>query len=234
MWTGIPLLLALAPLPILTAAKASGRYSHTLFPIFILLFVRGLDALGGWLDLVIRRFVPSLPRGATLAPLAVAMSIVAWTSAERWLENKPPDWRDIGVYTLAEALKEHFPDPGGAACLIREANVMAGRSYCPMTSCPFGTDSSQFEACIDIMRAECAGTGAFPYVAATWLEHDDRPEKRRAMDAWALETFPTVATIRTFGLEATILAIPRSPSMPSRDQDTSPGNGSGNPEDGKE
>jgi len=206
---GIPLLLCLSPLPFLAAAGAPERYSQTLIPIAALLLARGLALPLGLVDMAVKAKVPRWPAGVLGLGVGLALAAGLWQGAARWVKPMPPRTEDVSAWQLGRAIAENFPAGGHVACPIREANVLAGRDYCPRTVCPTGTSESAFWFCLGIMNQECEGDGDLPYVSAVKSRGDERSENRKAMDAWVIEKWGAAAEVRTHDLDAWVVSVPR-------------------------
>jgi len=207
---GVPLLLALAPLPFLAAAQAPERYSYNLLPIATLLFARGLDALPAAVDALARRYRPGWWAGWLALPLALPLIATTQGTADRWLTVKPPMLEDVATWKLSRALAAEFEPGGEVACPVREANVMAGRDYCPDTRCPVNSSDKAFWVCLEQMDSECSGEGDLAYVVAIKSRFDERGDHRAAMDDWVLERWGFAQEVKVPTLYAWVVRIPRA------------------------
>ncbi len=205
---GLPLLLGLAPLPLL-AATVSDRYAHSLIPLAALLTFRGLALPLSLIDWGLAGRWRRWPSGALGLALGLAIGASQYAGAREWIRPLPPRTEDVSAWQLGRVIAARFPPGGHAACPVREANVLAGRDYCPHTSCPFGLGEQQYWFCLSIMGEECEGEGALPYVVSIKSRRDERSEARAAMDAWVLERWGSVGEVHTEDLDAWVVALPR-------------------------
>ena len=217
---GLALVLCLGPLPFLSAAGAEERYSHNLLPIVILLVARGAAVVPAALDAAVVRKLRWWPAGAIMLVIGGWWGKTAWDAAQWSLQPKPALVQDVEGWKVGRVLKRHFERGGHVASPYREATAMAGREYCPLTACPFGSTLGSFRECLAIMNEECDGEGGLAYVVLKKTEFDERSDARKAMDTWVAETWDPVGTVKGRTLAAQVFEIPRdelparSPRMP--------------------
>jgi hypothetical protein len=207
---GVPLLLCLGPLPVvaLMEAGASDRYMQLSIPMAAVLFARGLALPVDAAERGLARLWARWPVGLIGLGLGLSIGGARWAASADWVKPLPPRMEDIAAWKLGRAIAAEFPPGGDAACLLREANVHAGRGYCPQTACPFGTGTSAFNFCLGVMNGECDGEGDLPYVV-TVRHNDERTAARAAMDEWVMARWPPVQHLEEDLLEAWVVRIPR-------------------------
>ncbi len=206
---GIPLLLCLAPLPVLAAADAPLRYGANLLPFAALLLVRGLVSPLALLDTGVRRLWAPWPRGLIAGAVAVAIAVSAWQIAEPRRRILPPIDQGLASRRLGQALIENFPARGGAVCQDREAAAIAGRSFCPQSSCPHTATEAAYRRCLGILLEECRGEGPIPYVVLVDADRYPSDAAHQGMDEWVRERWETVSSVHTTRYLAHVVSIPR-------------------------
>jgi hypothetical protein len=215
---GLALLACLAPLPVLAAAGAPDRYGWNLLPIAALLLVRGLGSIALVMEHGIHARWARWPTGVLAMAVGCLVAWSAWTNGHGARYVLPPSMDGQEVRQLGDLLQEHFEAGGGAVCSVREASAHAGRQYCPQSPCPMGIGKRFFTQCMATLGKECAGEGPLPFVVvqqAQLLPHTQlegsgplRPE-REAFDAWMLERYQPVATMKARQFTAHLLSVPR-------------------------
>ncbi len=219
---GLPLLLCLAPLPVLAAAGAPARYASNLLPFVALLVARGLLGPLGLVEALVARRLEARPlhvRGrrlrwpSGLLTLALALPCIgsAW-EARAWLRNAPHLSDDeIGTILVAEALRSTFPEGTAVACPLRESVFMAGMRYCPDRICPTQANEAAYRQCLTILDQECSGDAPIGYVASSAKQlYDPNATARPQMDAWVDAQWPPATTVTWKAFSASVYAIPRS------------------------
>ncbi len=206
---GIPLLLCVAPLPVLAAADAPLRYGTNLLPFAALLIMRGLVSPVALADLGLRLRWKAWPAGLVAAGLAIAVAASAWQVAQPRRLFLPPLERGVASRQLGEAIAQNFEPRGGAVCQDREATATARRSYCPQSACPHAPSEAAYRRCLGILVEECWGEGDIPYVVLSGETRYPMDEAHRGMDTWVREQWETVASVRTSEYMAHVVAIPR-------------------------
>ena len=215
--TGFPLLAACAPLVLFAAAELPARYSQNVLPVGGLVLFRGLTLLIAGVAKITGR--PRSPLSIILseASILVIAGFVDRVPPPRDHSGEPPASEALGL-DVGHALAAHFPPGIEAASPLREALPYAGLRYCPDTVCPTGPTETEVRACIEILRAECAGTGAIPFVVAPRLSLEQEGPFRTALNDWIEARFDPVATTA----EAQIYAIPRVGEFPQPGRESGP------------
>ena len=206
---GIPLLLCLAPLPVLAAADAPLRYGANLLPFAALLLMRGLISPLALAEMGISRLWHPWPRGLIAGAVAVGVAVAAWQVAEPRRRILPPVDQGMASRRLGQALQENFSTRGGAVCQDREAAAIAGRSFCPQSNCPHAASEAAYRRCLGILLEECGGEGPIPYVVLTDTNRYPSDDPHRGMDEWVRDRWGTVAEVHTAHYLAHVVAIPR-------------------------
>ncbi len=213
---GLILLVCLAPLPVLAAASAEPRYSQNLLPVVAILLMRGCVSLAR----ILERILCATPLGgwwpAGVLPLVLGLGLSLGYRAETNVSSaqQPPPMFGTVAMRIGNMVGEHFPEPGGLVCDLREAVIYTARDYCPRTVCPQTVHPATFSTCLAIMGAECTGEGPLPYVVLDRGAADERTEARLAFDSWVLNRWSQVADVKVGGFEARLVAIPRE-ELPS-------------------
>lgn len=206
---GLALLACLAPLPVLAAADAPGRYGSNLLPFAALLLVRGMISPLALIDFGVgrawRRWIPGVLGGL----LAVAVALSGWQIAQPRRTILPPVDQGLASRRLGNAIAEHFPARGGAVCQDREAAAIAGRAFCPQTNCPHNASEAAYRRCLGYLDEECLGEGAIPYVILGETNRYPMDAAHQGMDDWVRERWGTLATVHTSEYVAEVIAIPR-------------------------
>jgi len=217
---GLVLLSYLAPLPFLAAAQAPERYGWNLLPIAALLLMRGLASMALVLEHGVHHLWRRWPTGILAMGVGLAVAWAAWNNGHGMRYVLPPSMDGKEVRQLGELIEEHFEPGGGAMCTVREAAAHAGRQYCPRSPCPISLGERFFEQCLTTIDVECSGDGPVPVVViqhATRLPHTalepadggpTRPE-RAAFDAWMLERYEPLDSLRARQFTAYLLSVPR-------------------------
>jgi len=203
---GLPLLIALAPLLAFAAAGSPERYTDNFYPLVALLIFRGLDAIAGIVDALLRRPLPGWPLGLVAAGLALAA--VRGIHHPSKAHPSPPTLTDAGAWQVGAALRAEFGPGGGASCPDREIDAYAGRIYCPHSA--IFLYAKEPEPVPALLSAECSGEGPIPFVI---LEKDGDREPlsadRKAMNAWVAEHGEFRREVTAPGLRAKIYAVKR-------------------------
>jgi hypothetical protein len=223
MGVGVPLLLCLAPLPLLSAVDAPIRYGANLLPFVALLMARGVVGLvllaERGLDLGLLRASGKLPlRRALRWPVGLLSFAVAVFCVENAVNSRarvrePHRLTDdeIGTLLLSGALREAFAPGQPVACPVREAVFMAGLRYCPDRVCPVTADDRAYLQCLQVLNEECKGELDIGYVATTARHfYDPNATARPQMDAWVDAQWPPVSAVGFQRFTATVHKIPRS------------------------
>jgi hypothetical protein len=223
MGVGVPLLLCLAPLPLLSAVDAPIRYGANLLPFVALLMARGVVGLvllaERGLDLGLLRASGKLPLRRPLRwpvgllSFAVAVFCVENAVNSRARVREPHRLTDdeIGTLLLSGALREAFAPGQPVACPVREAVFMAGLRYCPDRVCPVTADERAYLQCLQVLNEECKGELDIGYVATTARHfYDPNATARPQMDAWVAAQWPPVSAVGFQRFTATVHKIPRS------------------------
>lgn len=194
---GLPMLAMLAALPLFFVVAASPRYAWLLEPVVLALLIRGAVSLGALADGLIGRSLlrPLLPVGAALVVL----------QAQPWQRGDELAYvlrsREAGV-----AIRDHF-GPVPVVAWQREIALYTDQPSCPDRPCP--EVISGLEACLRQIRAQCAGDGDIPYVVVDSELVFGRTDAGKAMDAWMLQTWPTVVDLGDSSFRVRVVAIPR-------------------------
>lgn len=221
---GLPVTLALAPLVAFAAADSPERYSENLLPVAAVLVARGLVVVPVTLDRLVAWLWSRWSVGLTGLVLFGGYALVAASGPHPLLQDKPQRPEDREARAVGMILAARYPAGIGAVCPVREALGYAGMSFCPTTPCPFMQSEGSYLACVEIMRKECPGTEAIPYLVLANPTPDLVSPGRRAMDAWVAENREPMTYIA--GTSATLYEIPRtgavrSPNLPPPEHDAS-------------
>ena len=212
---GVALLCCLAPLPVFIATDAEPRYSLNLLGFVAVLCGRGLCSIPGLVELGLREKWSWFPRGVLALPLVAWIAVLGWrSSAQMRLPTKPADVYAVAARDLGVLLAGEFPGGGGAAVPIREAVAYAGREYCPLSNCPFGATETYYRQCVEVIRAQCAGSGPIPYVVVRDGPLGMGDDARfQTMGDWVVDNYGTIAVLESERFTAEVVALPREAAL---------------------
>jgi len=206
---GVPLLLCLAPLPLLQAAGAPERYSDNLLGVVAVLMARGLVGPLRLGELGLRRLWRAWPVG--LLSLGVGLG-VAWSGAEAnaaWRQPSPPHFEGVLHARLAALLGEHLEPGHGVATTARAALVMADLELCPRSFCPQSDSVPHVTTCLQLMALECPGPDQLVWVSTDWAQLDPSFVNRQSMTAWIAARWPEVGRVVVGDRGHRVFLVPR-------------------------
>lgn len=187
------LLAFLAPLVALEMARAPERYALYARPLLYLAVARGAASPGAGVDALARRWWGRWPAGlvAFLPVLWLADGLVEPMKAG-W-NLYPPTEKGLLLRQAGAAMVERFGAGGGIATFNRDLAFHAQRTACLNVPCQ-GDEPAVLGQCLERIRVECPGEGAFPYAAEQRDRRGFGDQPNAALDQLVSERFEALDT----------------------------------------
>jgi hypothetical protein len=191
------LAVSLAPLVLLTAAEAPGRYAGYGIPLVMIALARAFVAPGALLGRLVHR--KGKPVGALLAA-GIALSLLV-PGQLQWSPGPPSTVRVVQDFRAARALLAASPEsataePGGVITRSQTIPLLSGRTRCPLQRCT-GEQDDPLKACLSRVLLECPGEGDVPYVHEVTEVFGPGDARSDGLLSYVQDTFPLAWTDTT-------------------------------------
>lgn len=203
---GVVLLAALAPVPVLLAMHAAPRYSDNLLPIAIILVVRGLASGAALLDGALPRAWPRALAGRSDAILGAIGCIWAVAATARGIPtaNLEDALVDQAVGTF---LTEHAAPESCVVSPMRDAVAYTDLRFVRI-ACPASPTEPSFRACLSGLAWQCPDHDTLTWLVLERTPLDERSPAKKAMDEWAIRSFPRLGEYRTRTVHVSLVELP--------------------------
>lgn len=202
---GAPMLLALAPVPVLLLMSAPMRYAETLTPLATVLAFRGVASLIYVGTSVWNARVRRLPSGLLDGALGlVCVGSMAGTVSQGISSQVMTD--QLAEREMGLSLAQHFPAGTCVASPVREPPAYAGLTYA-RSMCPTSANEEAYRACLGSIRRGCPGELPLAWMVVSGLSYDSRSPARQGMDDWIAQQYPLVAEFQAGRVHVKIASV---------------------------